>query len=70
MEEKIENPLPQEIEEARKIPNGWVYRIAGKSAPMMRCRTEAIVGAWKVDSSGKIVGKFITNARYDPNKYQ
>ena len=30
MKRKFEGPLPGEIEEAKRNPDGWVYRIAGK----------------------------------------
>jgi len=62
-------PEPGEIEEARRFPNGWVYRIAGDFGPDDRIPPEAIVGAWKVDERGVIVGDFIKNERYDPVKW-
>ena len=62
-------PEPGEVEEAERFPNGWVYRIAGKSfGPNDAIPPEAIIGAWKVDASGLIVGKFVENPKYDPNK--
>ena len=63
-------PLPGEMEEAARHPNGWVYRIAGSIGdPNGKVPTEAIVGAWKVDADGKITGDFIENAKYDATKW-
>lgn len=62
-------PHPGELEEAKRYPNGWVYRIAGKFGPTDSVPPEAIIGAWKVDSDGKIVGAFIPNGKYDPARW-
>jgi len=62
-------PFQGEVEEALKHPNGHVYRIAGKFGPNDGVPPEAIVGAWKVDQSGKIVGAFIANPKYDPRRW-
>ena len=65
---KIE-PLPGEIAEALNNPNGWVYRIAGQFGPSDRVPPEAIVGAWKVDASGRITGDFTPNAKHDSARH-
>jgi hypothetical protein len=44
-----EQPLPDEIAEAKSNPGRWVYRIAGKFAESEKIPPEAIIGAWKVD---------------------
>jgi hypothetical protein len=62
-------PFQGEIEEAKRHPDGWVYRIAGAFGPNDRIPPEAIVGAWKVDADGEIVGDFIRNKNYDPNRW-
>jgi len=62
-------PYQGEIEEAAKHPNGRVYRIAGKFGPNDGVPPEAIVGAWKVDHAGKIIGTFIANPKYDPSRW-
>ena len=62
-------PLPGEIEEAKRNPNGWVYRIAGTFSPDESVPPEAIVGAWKVNASGRIVGGFVANEKYDPKRW-
>jgi hypothetical protein len=62
-------PFPGEIEEAKRTPGGWVYRIAGKFGPKDRVPPEAIVGAWKVDADGNISGDFINNKKYDPKRW-
>jgi hypothetical protein len=61
------NPLPGEIEEALHHPNGWVYRIAGRFSVEERVPPEAIIGAWKVDENGKIVGDFVANPKFNPS---
>jgi hypothetical protein len=65
---KIE-PLPGEHAEALNYPNGRVYRIAGQFNPDERVPPEAIVGAWKVDDTGRITGEFIANPNYDPDRH-
>jgi hypothetical protein len=66
---KIELPLPGEISAARSNPNEWVYRIAGDFGPNESIPPEAIVGAWKVDARGRIVGEFVVNKNYDPVRW-
>jgi len=63
---KKEKPYAGEIEEAKKNPNGWVYRIKGSFHPEEAVPKEAIVGAWKVDAHGKIVGAFTPNPNHIP----
>jgi hypothetical protein len=62
-------PYSGEIEEAKRFPNGNVYRIAGVFGPSDEVPPDAIVGAWKVDAHGNIVGDFIRNRNYDPNRW-
>jgi hypothetical protein len=69
MKLKPDEPLPDEIEEASRNPGGWVYRIAGKFAEDERVPPEAIVGAWKVDKCGCIVGDFVSNENYDSQRW-
>lgn len=64
-----EKPYPQEVEEAKRNPNGWVYRIAGKFADDEAIPPEAIAGAWGVDSSGSITGEFKSNPKYDKERW-
>jgi len=55
-------------EEARKeallYPNGWAYQVEGTCGPNDRVPPEAIVGAWKVDGAGQIVGEFVPNPKH------
>lgn len=62
-------PLPGEIEEARRNPGGWVYRIAGEFGPTDSVPPEAIVGAWQVNQRGEITGPFKANPNYDESKW-
>jgi hypothetical protein len=69
MKSEIHKPLAGEIVEAKRNPNGWVYRIAGSFEPNDRVPREAIIGAWKVDAQGNIVGEFVRNENYDSGKW-
>ncbi|PYS49710.1 MAG: hypothetical protein DMF68_09310 [Acidobacteria bacterium] len=55
---------PEAVEEARRNPNGYVYKIEGKYGPDEFVPIEAIVGWWKVDSSGNITGEFTSNSKH------
>lgn len=57
-------PSAAAITEARKNPNGWVYEIRGNYSPNDAVPPNAIVGAWKVDDHGNIVGEFIENPNF------
>jgi len=59
-------PSDGEIAEARRFRNGHVYRISPHLDPNGRVPPEAIVGAWKVDETGRFVGGFIPNVKFDP----
>jgi len=58
------NPAPAAIAEARKNPGGWVYEIYGNYEPHEHVPASAVIGAWKVDESGSIVGAFIPNPNF------
>ncbi|QPJ63843.1 MAG: hypothetical protein G3M70_15610 [Candidatus Nitronauta litoralis] len=62
------SPDPGEIEEAKKYPNGWVYRISGSFKDDEAIPPEAVVGAWKVNDRGEISGDFILNPNYKAKK--
>lgn len=56
---------PQEaISEAKRNPGSWVYEIEAGSHPEQTVPCEAILGAWKVNSEGTIVGNFLRNPNY------
>ena len=55
---------PQAVQEAKQNPGGWVYQINGDYGPDDAVPREAIVGAWKVDEDGNLMGKFIPNPNY------
>jgi hypothetical protein len=69
MNVEMECPLAGEIEEAKRNPNGWVYRIAGVFRENEAIPPQAIVGAWQVDGNGHIVGDFQRNPNYDPVRH-
>lgn len=58
-------PMSGEVEEAKKHPNGWVFRIHCTFGADAAVPPEAIVGAWKVDGEGRIVGEFLPNANFN-----
>jgi hypothetical protein len=57
-------PAPAAMAEARENPGGWVYEIYGHYEPHEHVPASAVIGAWKVDASGKIVGDFIPNPNF------
>lgn len=66
---EMTKPSPGEVAEAKRHPNGWVYRIAGKFHDNERIPAEAVVGAWQVDANGNIIGSFVPNENYDAKKW-
>jgi len=50
--------------EAKRNPNGWVYKIDGDFGHADPVPPEAIAGAWKINSNGEIEGDFIPNPNY------
>ncbi len=62
------DPTSKEIEEARNHPNGWVYRIDGNFSDNERIPPTAIIGAWEVNSDGKITNNFDVNKKYKPSQ--
>ncbi len=65
MNNKI-TPTEVAIAEALKNPNGWVYVLDKAFEGTSEVPKEAVKGAWKVSSDGKIVGNFIPNPNYKP----
>ena len=61
-------PTPGARAEAKQNPGGWVYVIVGRYTPNDYVPPHAIKGAWKVDEQGEIVGDFIPNPNYVPDK--
>ena len=66
MNQKQSEPSEKVVQQAKLHPNGWVYQIEGQYAPNQSVSPEDIVGAWKVDANGNIVGDFISNPNYKP----
>ncbi len=58
-------PTQAAIEEAKRTPNAWVYAIEGDFGDGA-VPPEAIVGAWKTNARGEIVGEFIPNPNHKP----
>ncbi len=57
-------PTPEMVAEAKRNPNGWVYKIEGKFGPNDAVPPESIVGAYKVDENGQLTGEFQANPNY------
>jgi hypothetical protein len=73
--ESIMNQMSSQItedllKEACLHPNGWVYKIDGDFDPSQDVPFEAIIGWWKVDSQGQIIGPFSSNPKYKPGNQQ
>jgi len=62
-------PTPEAIAEAKRNPNGWVYVANGAADANGRIPPERIVGAWKVNENGEIVGDFIPNLKCNPSAH-
>ena len=56
------------VEEARRVPGGWVYEIDGTFGPDEAVPPEAIRGAWAVDSDRTLTGEYEANPRYRPKR--
>jgi len=54
---------------AKQHPGGWVHEVDGGFGAGGAAPPEAIIGSWKVDDHGNIVGEFVPNPRYDPSKW-
>ncbi|MCX5658594.1 MAG: hypothetical protein NTW19_02595 [Planctomycetota bacterium] len=57
-------PTAAALAEAKRKPNGWVYAIEGNFGPNDGVPPTAIIGAWKVNENGEIVGEFLPNPNY------
>lgn len=57
-------PTKEAQEEAKKHPNGYVYVIDEKYADKEEVPPEYIIGCWKVNAEGIIVGSFIPNPNH------
>ncbi len=57
-------PTPEAIAEAKLNPGGWVYEIDEGYDPDGAVPPEGIVGAWRVNEAGSIVGEFKPNPNY------
>ena len=64
-----DRPSAAEIETARWRPDGYVYRIVSSLDPQGEVPPDAVIGAWRVDGRGRIVGGFIVNPDYDPVRW-
>ena len=61
-------PTQGEKNEAKKYPNGWVYRIDGNFSDEDAIPPEAIIGAWEVDKNGNLTGKWKANKNFIPKE--
>jgi len=61
-------PTKGEREEAKKHPNGWIYRFDTAFSEDEAVPPEAIVGAWKVDEKGDLTGEWKDNKNFIPKE--
>jgi len=61
-------PYDGEIEEAKKHPNGNIYRFDRPFSKNEEVPPEAIIGAWTVDKHGKLTGEWTSNKNYIPRE--
>jgi len=52
------------VDEAKTVPNGWVYELDGEFGTSERVPPEASRGAWPVGPDGVIKGAFMPNPRF------
>ena len=63
-------PTREERELALRHANQFVYRMAKKVKDVCGIiPQEAIVGRWRVNSSGEIKGRFMPNPSHDPSRW-
>ena len=67
-EAKSTAPSTAMIAEASNNPGGWVYVIRGYFGPHDAVPPQAIVGAWKVNSNGKLTDEFKENQNFQPQQ--
>lgn len=65
MKYNFDHPSDNEKIEAKKFPNGWVYRIHPYFESDKHVPSWAILGAWKVNSEGEIIDQFLINPNFD-----
>jgi hypothetical protein len=64
-ESEIRKTPPESAKEQAKLnPGGWVYEIRGNYKEDEYVPPEVVVGAWKVNENGEIVGEFIPNPKF------
>lgn len=61
---QISEPTDAAKKEALKNPNGYVYVLDKEYEGKTEVPPRAILGAWKVNDKGTIVGPFIPNPNY------
>jgi hypothetical protein len=61
---QISEPSEDAKKEALKTPNGYVYVIDKQYQGKDNVPSDAILGAWKVNDKGIIVGTFLPNPNY------
>ncbi|MDX3127087.1 type VII secretion system-associated protein [Streptomyces scabiei] len=61
-------PVTDEMRaQAAAQPDGWVYAIDAYFDPNGEVPPYGVVGAWKVDSRGRLTGEFTHNPNYRPS---
>ena len=50
--------------QVRLLANGWLYKVESEYQFSENVPPNAILGAWRLDSNGEIIGDFISNPNY------
>ncbi|MBL0741390.1 hypothetical protein [Chryseolinea lacunae] len=61
---QINEPSEEVKKEALKYPNGYIYILEKEYQGKDDVPADKILGAWKVNETGVIVGPFILNPNY------
>ena len=64
-----DRPTEAEIAAAVWRPDSYLPRIVRSLDPEGEVPREAVIGMWRVDGRGRIVGGFIVNPDYDPVRW-
>jgi hypothetical protein len=61
---KIPEITQDVIDEAKRNPGGWVYKVDWNYSPDQYTPPEAIIGGFEVDPNGNLTGHFEANPNY------
>ena len=63
-------PTEEELELAARHPNAFIYRLSSRVKDARGVMPDdAVIGRWRVNRSGRIIGNFMSNPKYDPARW-